>query len=528
MLDYNITQNKTKVGLVQINNSFSGQNYFPYSVGLLQVYALSHCKNITNFEFDDILYKRISVKTAVEKLKNCDIIGFSIYVWNEKISLKIAKEIREINRSCLIVFGGPQVPDKAEEWLKSNPFVDIAVHGEGEHVFTTILENYKKSVATFDWSMIPGISYIDWNMFITNPKSRRFKTLDEIPSPYLSGIFDSIIKKNPNEQWLALWETNRGCPFQCTYCDWGSAIQVKISKFDLNRLYKEVDWFANHKIEFVFCCDANYGILIRDIDITKYVVNSKTNTGYPMALSVQNTKNATDRSYEVQKLLASVGLNKGVTLSVQSMDEVTLQNVKRDNISLSSYQELQRRFMKDKIETYSDMILAMPGETYETFIDGIDKIISNGQHNRIQFNNLSILPNAEMGNPEYQRKFGMITITSDIINFHGSLNEDDGDKSIQEKQVLVIGTDSMPKKDWIKTRAYCWMTALLHFDKIFQIPIILTHKQTEIKYKDIFSMFMDENYTKKYPIIDEIRQFFVDKALDIQNGGSEYCEAKDW
>ena len=108
------------------------------------------------------------------------------------------------------------------------------------------------------------------------------------------------------------------------------------------------------------------------------------------------------------------------------------------------------------------------------------------------------------------------------------LDDEKDDPTIREKQILVVGTDSMPKNDWLKTRAYCWMTALLHFDKIMQIPLILFHKQSGINYKDIFSAFMNENYTKNYPVIDEIRQFFVDKAIDIQNGGSEYCEAKEW
>jgi len=516
-----------KVGLVQINTSFSGQSYFPYAAGLIQVYAHAHCPKVSEYEFIDPIYKRVPVHVAVEHLKYCDIVGFSTYVWNERISLKIAAELKKLNPKCLIIFGGPQVPDKAEAWLPKHPFIDLAVHGEGEHVFTLILQNYTGDLKQ-TWKDVPGISYIHEGKFVNNPKVGRFKTLDELPSPYLNGAFDSIILKNPGEQWLGLWETNRGCPFQCAYCDWGSAIQVKISKFEEQRLFREVDWFAGHKVEFVFCCDANYGILVRDIDITKYIVDVKTKTGYPKALSVQNTKNATDRSYEIQKMLSDAGLNKGVTLSVQSMDKTTLTNIRRDNISLASYQELQRRFMRDKVETYSDMILAMPGETYDSFISGIDQIMRNGQHNRIQFNNLSILPNAEMGNPEYQKKFGMKMVTTDIINFHGSLDEEKDDLSIREKQVLVVGTDSMPKNDWLKTRAYCWMTALLHFDKIMQIPIILFHKQSGISYKDIFSAFMDENYTKNYPVINEIREFFVAKALDIQTGGAEYCEAKEW
>jgi len=49
------------------------------------------------------------------------------------------------------------------------------------------------------------------------------------------------------------------------------------------------------KIEFVFCCDANFGILPRDVDIARTIATKKSELGYPKAFSVQNTKNATER-----------------------------------------------------------------------------------------------------------------------------------------------------------------------------------------------------------------------------------------
>ena len=132
------------------------------------------------------------------------------------------------------------------------------------------------------------------------------------------------------------------------------------------------------------------------MEIAEYVAKVKATTGYPVALSVQNTKNATERAYQTQKILSDAGLNKGVALSMQSVDMTTLQAIKRDNISLDTYMELQRRFTRDRVETYSDLILGLPGETYESFVDGACRLIETGQHNRIQFNNLSILP--ERGN----------------------------------------------------------------------------------------------------------------------------------
>ena len=93
-----------QVGLVQINNSFSGQNYFPYSVGLLQAYAQKHLKNRDQFEFLLPIYSRIKIDLAIEHLKDADVILFSTYVWNIRLSLKIAEILKTNKPETIIVF----------------------------------------------------------------------------------------------------------------------------------------------------------------------------------------------------------------------------------------------------------------------------------------------------------------------------------------------------------------------------------------------------------------------------------------
>ena len=61
-----MSQQKYIVALSQINNSFSGANYLPYSVGLLQVYAEKHLKEPDRFEFLLPLYKRCKVDDGVK------------------------------------------------------------------------------------------------------------------------------------------------------------------------------------------------------------------------------------------------------------------------------------------------------------------------------------------------------------------------------------------------------------------------------------------------------------------------------
>ena len=486
-----------KVGLVQINNSFSGQNYLPYSVALLQAYVEKHAPGKHQFLLP--IYKRTRIADAVEHLKSADLVGFSCYVWNERISLEIARRLKALKPEIGIVFGGPQVPDDARQFLLDNPHVDVVVHNEGERAFLEILEG-------------------DWRC---DYRPERLSNIDEIPSPFLAGTFDKLMKANPEEKWIGLWETNRGCPFRCTFCDWGSATAAKLTKFDMVRLQREMLWFAEHQVEYIFCCDANFGIQKRDVEIASYAANVKRLYGYPQALSVQNTKNATERAYETQKILADAGLNKGVALSMQSLDPATLVAVKRDNISQNTYLDLQRRFTNDGVETYSDLILGLPGETYDSFAAGVDLLIRNGQHNRIQFNNLSILPNAEMGDPAYQRRYGMETVRSEIINIHGERLRLDDD--VPEYQQLVIATGAMPLADWRRTRVFCWWAALLFFDKLFQLPMIEAHSQGR-SYREMIEAFMACDHGS----LGWINYVFGREAFSIQEGGPEYIYSEEY
>ncbi len=521
-MNASITAGHVKVGLVQVNNSFSGQNYLPYSVACLQGYAQKNAENPGRYAFLPPVYKRMPINAIVDHLASADVVGFSTYVWNGQISLEAASRLKAKHPEVLMVFGGPQVPDAAEDFLRAHPFIDVVVHNEGEQTFLNLLARYPAN----DWTGMTGVSYIDVDgRFHATPPTPRFRDLVEVPSPFLNGIFDELMRDNPTENWIGLWETNRGCPFQCTFCDWGSATAAKVTKFGEDRLFAEIEWFADKKIEYIFVCDANFGIQKRDIDIVTRVAEVRAKRGYPHGFSVQNTKNATERAYITQKILSDAGMNKGVALSMQSLDQVTLKNIKRDNISLETYLELARRFTRDGVETYSDLILGLPGETYESFCRGVNSLIEAGQHNRIQFNNLSVLPNAEMGSAAYRKHFGMVTVRSEIINIHGAREELDDD--VPEYQDLVVETASMPAADWCRARAFAWMAAFLHFDKLFQMPLIVSRESTGIPYRDMIEAFLMAD-ASRYPVIGEICELFFSEAKSIQQGGPEYVFSREW
>lgn len=513
-----------RVGLVQINNGYSGQYYLPYSVGMLEAYARKYLTRPQDYEFLLPVYRRDPVDVAVEQLMSADLVGFSLYIWNAQLTMRIAKELKRRKPEVITVFGGPQVPDNAEEFLRANPHVDITTHGEAELTFTAILED-PQGIAN-----IPSVSFLKDGEFVFTGRASRIPDLESLPSPYLDGVFRRLLDANPNAKWNAIFETNRGCPFKCTFCDWGSATGDKVKKMGMDRIVAEIEWFGDNGIEFIFCADANFGILHRDIDIARALAETKKKTGKPRGFSTSNTKNSTERSFAAQMILSEAGLNAGVTVSMQSMSPQVLVDIKRDNIKIegsNGFRELQRKFTVAGIETSTDIVLGLPGETYESFVKGVDDLIAGGQHNRILFYNLTILPNAEMGDPAYQERYGMDIIPTRIITIHGNLN--DREDEVPEIQRLVVATKSMPREDWVRVRTFAWMTALLHFDKVMQIPLIVAHEHFGAKYRDLLEIFSEGRFdAEKFPTLASVRQFFLDKARSIQAGGEDFCRAPQW
>ena len=181
-------QNKSKVQLLQLNNNYGNQYYLPYTIGCLQAYDHKHENIRNNFDFLPFLYKRERVETVVAKMGHVDVFGVSSYVWNWRLSLEIAKELRRRNPNVLIIFGGPHVPDIDPEFFKRFPFIDIAVHGEGELAFLNILETYLRKES---YHSIPNTSYFNriTGEVHHNSKGPRFNEIDLFPSPYLEGAF---------------------------------------------------------------------------------------------------------------------------------------------------------------------------------------------------------------------------------------------------------------------------------------------------------------------------------------------------
>src|ERR1035437_2096332 len=107
------------IGLVQINNGFNGQYYFPLAVAMLQAYVEAYAQRAYRFLLP--IFRSGPIDQSVHHLKSADVVAFSVYLWNIRQSLEIARQLKVINPSIVIVFGGPQVPKESKTFLEDNP-----------------------------------------------------------------------------------------------------------------------------------------------------------------------------------------------------------------------------------------------------------------------------------------------------------------------------------------------------------------------------------------------------------------------
>jgi radical SAM superfamily enzyme YgiQ (UPF0313 family) len=517
-----MSESPIKVRFVQMNTALDASIYLPYSVSLLQAYLQAHAKRPERYAFGVPLVHPLSPAQAVEAIADADIVGFSTYVWNGNRSLAIARELKAARPETLIVFGGPHVPDDAEAFLRANPFVDVVSHGEGEQTFFEIAERYPER----GWEDVGSVSFVDGaGRFVTTPLRPRLDDLSLVPSPFLEGTFQPIMHSLPGTVWRTVWETNRGCPFKCTFCDWGSAIAAKVHRFELDRIYAEADWIAAHGIDYLFIADANFGILPRDVEISEAIVAAGKRHGHPRRVLVQQTKNATERAYLTMKTLADAGIATEMNISIQTTTTAALEAIKRQNISLETYAELQRRFVRDGIPTFVDMIVGLPAETVRSFKESVSSVVERGQHHRVQFHNLTVLPNAEMGDPSYQAKYALKTVTSRIINNHARPERiTDG---IFETQQVVISSASFDKRGWRDMRTFAWLTLLYHMHQVLLPSILVTWKLSGLPFWRVIDALVEADPVD-HPTLGEARHSCLDFAERMQVGGEEYVYAPDW
>lgn len=500
--------------MVQVNFIYGKDAYIPYAVGAIAANAWNDVEIKNEYCLKKMIFMRENIKELVDSMDNPYLVAFSTYVWNMEYNKALAMKIKEVFPDCHILFGGHNVRNDSSEMLDECPYIDFLVHNEGEIPFKNLLLALKNKTPL---SEVGNLSYRDENGVSQKTKNIIVKDADSFPSPYLSGIFDELVK-DENYSFSAVLETNRGCPFDCAFCDWGGSYKKHVQLFSMERIKAEILWLAENKIEYCFCADANFGILPRDKEITDFFIETKKKYGYPQKLRVNYTKNSDETVFEINKKLDDSNMSKGATLSFQSLDEKVLENIGRKNMTLDTFRYLISLYNKENIPTYSEIILGLPGETYESFCDGLGKLLESGQHSSIQIFTFELLMNCRLGTDYYIDKYKLETTKVPMLLHHSVPDKTD----VQEYSYIVTSTSTMNTEMWSKSLLFYHVILGFHCLGPLQFFAMYLFNENKIKYQTFYNDFMSWADENKNTLCFEILQDLKDRVKQILDGSGSF------
>jgi radical SAM superfamily enzyme YgiQ (UPF0313 family) len=390
-----------------------------------------------------------------------DVIAFSVLGWNFREFGALAETFKQVNPDGWVIFGGTHVANQAHRAFRLFPEVDIVVNGEGELVFRELLSMRLDGRSRHDLGSVAGISYLlpGGEVVSTLPRDR-VQDLDVIPSPVLTGAIDLTDADGRFRYDVALMETNRGCPYKCSFCYWGGAVGQRVRRFSRERLRAELEIFARHKVHTIVLCDANFGMLRSDAEFVDDVIEVRDRYGYPQALDTSWAKNKSAVFFDIVRTMKRAGLRSSFTLALQSLNDAALRSMNRRNMKVNEWEDLVRWLDREGLDCYAELIWGAPGETVTSFMDGYDRL---SRHvSRIAVYPLHLLPNTDYA--DKKREYGIVSIRGDDDDFEYVLSHDT--MTLAENRMVkrflfwtrVMAENAVLRNVWIGLRELTDMT----------------------------------------------------------------------
>lgn len=385
------------------------------------------------------LFKYPTELEAALKESVPDMLGLSNYSWNHRLNFVFLDLFKRLNPEGITIMGGPHISRdqaKVELFLRQHSHLDYYVPGEGETPTLKLVQ----ALLGGDASPAPqgcatvrnGPYQHEMDLFSVGPKEL------DIPSPYLSGWLDPFLK---DPAMIPLFESNRGCPFKCSYCTWGNRINARVKVRSMDVVCKEIEYISKNSVGQASwnVCDANFGLLPRDIEIAKMFKKTIQKYGHPSYVDLCHSKNTTERNLEIARIM---GTANTPMIGVQSTDPVVLENLGRKNIQMSGMREQLQHHHQNNVKVSTDILIGLSGETWQSHFKSLADSFEMG-FDYLCPNNIRLLPGSTMEEDESREKYQIFVKYRPIFGAYGVY---DG-KPCFEYEEGVRGTVDMTEEE---------------------------------------------------------------------------------
>jgi len=440
-----------------------------------------------------------------------DVIGLSNYMWNAELNRIVFESAREKNEEVVCVAGGPEFPiefDECQNYLRSRPEIDFYVALEGEIVFSALIEkllsgDHKKLLKA---NPIKGLYSISpaYNKLVYGGDLPRNNNLDEIPSPYLTGMFEEWL----NGEFIPAIQTSRGCPYRCGYCRAGANEYSNVYKFDLERVKNELTYIAKRISKFsnipLYIFDSNFGIYTRDELIAEHIASLQEEYAWPNSIVVDTVQVKYDR---VARMAEKMNNKMNPLASVQTLNMGTIDTINRQNISKEKYKSvIQDWYLSRGLKAATELILPLPCESIDSYMEGVKFIFEAGVETITTFTWM-LLPGTELASKQSREKYGIKSAFRIIPRQFGEYR---GKKCFEIEEVCYE-TSTLSFDEYVKCRGFayiCFLFARQQYD-------ILARHLSEFSI-DTFDFF-DKLFIKLESEGSEFSRLFNDLLQDTRD-----------
>jgi radical SAM superfamily enzyme YgiQ (UPF0313 family) len=445
-----------KIAFLDLNHMTRGvhTNTAPLGCSLIATYL----KKNVNFDLHIKIFK--SADKAIKFLQEWkpDVIGLAQYSWNSELNLFVAKMVKQIKPSCIIVAGGPNLhltKNSREKFLKKNKDIDVCIGFDGEIPFTNIINCLMAGKTVNDIKNEPvagtyALSPITEKLVESTEKLPRLGTLDVFGTPYANGIFDEFLDDN----YHPFVQTHRGCPFQCIYCHTGDLYYQKAIFQSPELFSKEMEAlgsrFKNKQHVTLYIANANMSLFKEDFAIAKIIREIQDKYNWPRNISVNSGKD-TKKLMEMMEIL-----NIRPAIALQTLTEAVLKTVKRINIPFDKYVSFQKEAMvKTEEDSVTELILCLPGETKETFLSTLARVLNSGVQSIVIYTLMSLRGTA-ISKEEFIKQYENIIRHRVVPRQFSKFDRN----FIFDTEEVVVGTKDMSFEDYLYLRGLSFVIAV--------------------------------------------------------------------